>query len=205
VERLSYDAWGLRRQTNGEADPSGSIASETSRGFTGHEHLAEVGLIHMNGRVYDPLLGRFGCQTARNFDPAYCLTEECYRRRPGRSRIGLLQWRGCWRPCGRAAPSLRSANTRVAHFCLAPFGCGLGDRSLRRLAPQCLEQPLHDRMLLVTEAIRIDRSEPAHGRERGDLRLDASDPIRRRRPSHGRTSSVTFPMRQCAPSSKLCE
>jgi hypothetical protein len=41
VERLSYDAWGLRRQTNGEADPSGSITSETSRGFTGHEHLAE--------------------------------------------------------------------------------------------------------------------------------------------------------------------
>jgi RHS repeat-associated protein len=58
--RLSYDAWGLRRHPNGEADPSGSITSETTRGFTGHEHLAEVGLIHMNGRVYDPLLGRFG-------------------------------------------------------------------------------------------------------------------------------------------------
>jgi RHS repeat-associated protein len=30
-----------------------------SRGFTGHEHLAELGLIHMNGRIYDPVLGRF--------------------------------------------------------------------------------------------------------------------------------------------------
>jgi RHS repeat-associated protein len=29
------------------------------RGFTGHEHLAELGLIHMNGRLYDPVLGRF--------------------------------------------------------------------------------------------------------------------------------------------------
>ena len=29
------------------------------RGYTGHEHLDGVGLIHMNGRVYDPELGRF--------------------------------------------------------------------------------------------------------------------------------------------------
>ena len=31
----------------------------TSRGFTGHEHLDRTGLVHMNGRLYDPLLGRF--------------------------------------------------------------------------------------------------------------------------------------------------
>ena len=60
VERLSYDAWGKRRFPNGQDDPSGSVASQTTRGFTGHEQLADVGLIHMNGRVYDPLLGRFG-------------------------------------------------------------------------------------------------------------------------------------------------
>lgn len=29
------------------------------RGFTGHEHLVDLGLIHMNGRLYDPVLGRF--------------------------------------------------------------------------------------------------------------------------------------------------
>jgi len=29
------------------------------RGFTGHEHLAEFELIDMNGRIYDPMLGRF--------------------------------------------------------------------------------------------------------------------------------------------------
>ena len=33
--------------------------AETTRGFTGHEQLADVGLIHMNGRAYDPQLGRF--------------------------------------------------------------------------------------------------------------------------------------------------
>jgi len=29
------------------------------RGFTGHEHLQTVGLIHMNGRLYDPALHHF--------------------------------------------------------------------------------------------------------------------------------------------------
>jgi len=58
VERLSYDAWGKRRFANGTDDPAGSITSETTRGFTGHEMLADVGLVHMNGRVYDPLIAR---------------------------------------------------------------------------------------------------------------------------------------------------
>jgi RHS repeat-associated protein len=30
-----------------------------SRGFTNHEHLNRTGFIHMNGRVYDPRIGRF--------------------------------------------------------------------------------------------------------------------------------------------------
>jgi RHS repeat-associated protein len=36
-----------------------STSSFTNRGFTGHEHLVAFGLIDMNGRVYDPVLGRF--------------------------------------------------------------------------------------------------------------------------------------------------
>ncbi len=31
----------------------------TNRGYTGHEHIKEAGFIHMNGRVYDPIIGRF--------------------------------------------------------------------------------------------------------------------------------------------------
>jgi RHS repeat-associated protein len=60
AERLSFDAWGKRRFPNGQDDPAGSLTSQTTRGFTGHEQLDDVGLVHMNGRVYDPLLGRFG-------------------------------------------------------------------------------------------------------------------------------------------------
>jgi RHS repeat-associated protein len=38
---------------------SGLFPALTNRGFTGHEHIDEMGLIHMNGRVYDPQIGRF--------------------------------------------------------------------------------------------------------------------------------------------------
>jgi RHS repeat-associated protein len=59
LERLSYDAWGKRRNTNGTDDPAGAVTSSTTRGFTDHEHIASVGLVNMNGRVYDPELARF--------------------------------------------------------------------------------------------------------------------------------------------------
>jgi RHS repeat-associated protein len=60
VERLAYDPWGKRRNTSGPSDVTDSlIGLTTDRGFTEHEHLDEMGIIHMNGRVYDPLIGRF--------------------------------------------------------------------------------------------------------------------------------------------------
>ncbi|RTL57719.1 MAG: hypothetical protein EKK46_02675 [Rhodocyclaceae bacterium] len=41
-------------------DPNGTIVPiTTDRGFTNHEHIDELGLIHMNGRIYDPTIGRF--------------------------------------------------------------------------------------------------------------------------------------------------
>ena len=51
VFRARYDAWG--KQT---------VLKNTinfHRGYTGHEHLPEFGLINMNGRMYDPIVGRF--------------------------------------------------------------------------------------------------------------------------------------------------
>ncbi|WP_282611156.1 RHS repeat-associated core domain-containing protein [Pelagibius sp. Alg239-R121] len=59
TEHLSYDAHGKRRKTDWQAGPPVAQPNETPRGFTGHEHLDGVGLIHMNGRVYEPTLGRF--------------------------------------------------------------------------------------------------------------------------------------------------
>lgn len=47
----SYDAWGnqtIRQNRIG-----------LHRGYTGHEMLPEFGIINMNGRLYDPVLGRF--------------------------------------------------------------------------------------------------------------------------------------------------
>jgi RHS repeat-associated protein len=57
LERYSYDAFGKRRLPNGT--DGAVVPATTHHGYTGHEHLDEVGLIHMNGRVYDPALGRF--------------------------------------------------------------------------------------------------------------------------------------------------
>ena len=58
LERLSYDAWGKRRFATGADDPTGSITSQSTRGFTGQEQLDTVALVHLNGRVYDPMVGR---------------------------------------------------------------------------------------------------------------------------------------------------
>jgi RHS repeat-associated protein len=59
----SFGSFGSRRGSNwtGDTTPAdlSRIAEATRDGFTGHEHLDNLGLIHMNGRVYDPQLGRF--------------------------------------------------------------------------------------------------------------------------------------------------
>ena len=64
LNNLSFDAWGQRRSENwGQLTQEEALALveqlDTQRGFTGHEHLDEVNLIHMNGRIYDPRIGRF--------------------------------------------------------------------------------------------------------------------------------------------------
>ena len=57
LERRSFDAWGrLRNPDNWSFN--GTFAMDIlDRGYTGHEHLPEFGLINMNGRMYDPLIG----------------------------------------------------------------------------------------------------------------------------------------------------
>jgi len=63
LSRPSFNAWGARRGSNWQGAPSQSewqaIANTTRRGYTGHEQLDNVMLVHMNGRVYDPAIGRF--------------------------------------------------------------------------------------------------------------------------------------------------
>ena len=61
-QSLAFDPWGLRRNPANWAPllplpaPFGGTQL-TERGYTGHEHLDNIELIHMNGRVQDPVLG----------------------------------------------------------------------------------------------------------------------------------------------------
>ncbi|REC48607.1 RHS repeat-associated core domain-containing protein [Chryseobacterium pennipullorum] len=66
VEQRHFDAWGNFTHLqigNGAIITDKNIIDNTSllvdRGYTSHEHFAEIGIIHMNGRLYDPLLRRF--------------------------------------------------------------------------------------------------------------------------------------------------
>lgn len=56
-ERYSYDAWGKRRNAFNWTAPV-TTPGYKNRGYTGHEHLDDIGVIHMNGRIYSPKLGR---------------------------------------------------------------------------------------------------------------------------------------------------
>jgi RHS repeat-associated protein len=70
IEQRTYNVFGkARTDTNGitwdntlaawtEGDGQ-TNSGITPRGFTNHEHLGDSGIIHMNGRAYDPELGRF--------------------------------------------------------------------------------------------------------------------------------------------------
>jgi len=59
TERRSYDAWGKRRNLDGSALTTALTTAQERHGYTLHEELPEAGLIHMNGRLYDPQINRF--------------------------------------------------------------------------------------------------------------------------------------------------
>lgn len=56
VERYNFDAWGRRR--NPQTLSYDNVTASFDRGYTLHEHYDDFGLINMNGRLYDPLVGR---------------------------------------------------------------------------------------------------------------------------------------------------
>lgn len=62
LQQFHYDVWGKReyvKTADYGVNPWDSFGLSGRLGFTGHEMLDTVGLIHMNGRVYDPELARF--------------------------------------------------------------------------------------------------------------------------------------------------
>ena len=69
-QSMSFDAWGSRRsgedwsamtaaQIQTALVPPGFSRPITTRGFTGHEMVDDMGIIHMNGRIYDAKIARF--------------------------------------------------------------------------------------------------------------------------------------------------
>lgn len=76
-ERRQFDAWGLLKKHfkgNIETLPSAIAGVDfellTDRGYTGHEHFFSVGIIHMNARLYDPILHTFLSPDALIADPS---------------------------------------------------------------------------------------------------------------------------------------
>ncbi len=64
IQTMSFDAFGMRRDpTNWDYDLSqntiSTLKNYTDRGYTDQEELDSVALVDMNGRVYDPTVGRF--------------------------------------------------------------------------------------------------------------------------------------------------
>lgn len=66
TQSFAYDPFGKRRYTDGNYDADGKIVMDWNqtnhgidRGYTGHEHIDDIGVINMNGRIYDPRLGMF--------------------------------------------------------------------------------------------------------------------------------------------------
>lgn len=58
---LSYDAWGLRRSPDNWEVFENLTSSHAydEHGFGGHEHIDLFDLVNMDGRMYDPVVGRF--------------------------------------------------------------------------------------------------------------------------------------------------
>lgn len=106
IQRMAYDPFGKRRGANGNYDVNGNIIIDngqgTDRGFTGHEHMDDVGVIHMNGRIYDPAVGRFmqadpmiqSPDLLQNFDRySYVLNNPLNLTDPS----GLSWWSDTWK------------------------------------------------------------------------------------------------------------
>jgi len=59
TEEFSYDTWGNRRDPNTWELNGIERTYSFERGFTSHEHIDLIGLVNMNGRIYDPTIGKF--------------------------------------------------------------------------------------------------------------------------------------------------
>lgn len=59
VQSSHFDPWGNRMSASDWTVSQDGSDFAFRRGFTGHEHYDRFGIINMNARLYDPVLGRF--------------------------------------------------------------------------------------------------------------------------------------------------
>ncbi|MEW6536816.1 MAG: RHS repeat-associated core domain-containing protein [Candidatus Auribacterota bacterium] len=135
LERFSYDPHGKRRNTDwtpalNELALKGNI---TNRGFTGHEHIDSMDLIHMNGRVYDPILGRFLSPDPHieSMGNPQTLNRYTYVRNNPLSYTdpsGYFSWKKFWNQIGKPLLSLAIAIYLPVFLNLATtyLGCFIG-------------------------------------------------------------------------------
>jgi RHS repeat-associated protein len=66
-----FDAWGRRRNLEDWEYDEISTIDIVDRGYTFHQHLNEFGIINMNGRLYDPVVGRMLSPDPQLQNPGY--------------------------------------------------------------------------------------------------------------------------------------
>jgi RHS repeat-associated protein len=102
LESFSYDVWGNRRNATTWANTNITTPTYIFKGFTGHEHIEGFGLIHMKGRVYDPVLGLFlspdpyvQSSTTMGFNRySYCMGNPLMYTDPDGKFFGPIIWAG---------------------------------------------------------------------------------------------------------------
>ncbi|WP_105181790.1 RHS repeat domain-containing protein [Pseudoalteromonas sp. T1lg21] len=62
VQHINYDAWGKQNRFYTSSSLVSLLNQQSpveSKGYKGHKEISDLGIIHMNGWIYDPTLGRF--------------------------------------------------------------------------------------------------------------------------------------------------
>lgn len=78
IQKTSYDAWGnLRDADSWNGEYRGNLLCD--RGYTGHEHILALGLINMNGRLYDPIMSMMLSPDNNIQDPYFSQNYNRYR------------------------------------------------------------------------------------------------------------------------------
>jgi RHS repeat-associated protein len=136
---LGYDPWGARRNPDGRAaEPASFNLPPGRREFTGHETIPNLGLVNMNGRVYDSRLGRFlspdpNVQFAANLqsynrysyvlnnplratDPTGYLLDESFGVHGLDTMVGAALWIGGSVACAAYGPVTGGATCAAAAF-----------------------------------------------------------------------------------------